>query len=70
MSQRPPGPLERGDRGLALEKALGQEIDHAPGGSFVADRKLARWVAGVRVEVIGRFREMACAGWVFGSASV
>ena len=28
----PAGPLERGDRGLALEKALGQEIDHALGG--------------------------------------
>ena len=33
----PAGPLERGDRGLALEKALGQEIDHALGGMFVAD---------------------------------
>ena len=35
----PVGTLERGDRGLALEEALGQEIDHAPGGLFVADRE-------------------------------
>src|SRR5258708_32880885 len=35
----PAGTLERGDRGLALEKTLGQEIDHAPRGLFVADRE-------------------------------
>src|SRR3984957_5865510 len=29
--------LKRRDRGLALEKALGQEIDHALGGLFAAD---------------------------------
>ena len=32
-------PLERGDRGLALEKALGQEIDDALGGRLAADGK-------------------------------
>ena len=46
------GPFERGDRGLALEKALGQQIDHPLGGLLIADRKMAREVAGVRVEVI------------------
>ena len=48
----PAGALERGDRGLALEKALGQEIDHALGGVSSPMAKLARWVEGVRVEVI------------------
>jgi hypothetical protein len=32
-------PLERGDRGLAFEKHLGQDIDDALGGLFVADRE-------------------------------
>ena len=31
--------FERGDRGLAFEEAFGQQIDHALGGVFVADRK-------------------------------
>ncbi len=35
----PIGPLERGNRGLAFEKALGQQIDHAPRGLLVADGK-------------------------------
>ena len=35
----PVGPLERGDRGLALEKALVEQIDHALGGLLVADGK-------------------------------
>ena len=35
----PAGAFERGDRGLALEKALVQEIDHALGDNFVTDRK-------------------------------
>ena len=38
----PAGSLERGDRGLALEKAFGEEIDHAPGGLFVADGETSR----------------------------
>ena len=32
-------PLERGDRGLALEEDFGQHIDDALGGVFVADGK-------------------------------
>ena len=35
----PAGSLERGDRGLALEEAFIQQIDHALGGRFAADRK-------------------------------
>ncbi len=35
----PAGAFERGDRGLALEKALGQEVDDALGDDFVADGK-------------------------------
>src|ERR1700722_17183830 len=42
----PAGPLERGDRGVALEKALGQAIDHAPGGRFAADRETGAVGAG------------------------
>ena len=32
-------PLERGERGLVLEEDLGQHIDDALGGAFVADGK-------------------------------
>jgi hypothetical protein len=32
----PVRPLERGDRGLALEKTLGQQIDHALCGLLAA----------------------------------
>src|ERR1700739_996800 len=42
MPRHPPPavrPLERGDCRLSLEEDLGQHIDHAPGGVFVADRK-------------------------------
>ena len=46
----PSRPLERRDRGLALEKALGQHIDDAPGGLFVADGKAGAVGGG---EVIG-----------------
>jgi hypothetical protein len=35
----PVRPLERGDRGLPLKKTLGQEIEDAPRGPFVADRE-------------------------------
>src|SRR5258706_9503589 len=35
----PAGPLGRGNRGLALEKTFGEEIDDALCGLFVADRK-------------------------------
>src|SRR4051812_43939728 len=35
----PAGAFGRGDRGIALEKALAQEIDHALRGLFVADRE-------------------------------
>ena len=53
----PVRPLERRHRRLALEKDLGQQIDHALGGMLVADRKWARWVAGVRgVEFTGYLR--------------
>ena len=36
----PVRPLERGDRGLVLEKALGQEIDDVFGGDFAADGEI------------------------------
>jgi hypothetical protein len=35
----PAGPLERGNRGLAFNKTLGQQIDHALCGVLVADRE-------------------------------
>ena len=35
----PVRPLERGDRGLALEKTLGEPIDHPFCGRFAADRE-------------------------------
>ena len=35
----PAGTFERGDRSLAFEKALGQEIDHALGCAFIANGK-------------------------------
>jgi len=39
------GRLERGDRGLALEETLGQEVDHALGDNLVANGK-ARAIGG------------------------
>ena len=38
-SPAPIRPLERGNRGLALEKALGEAIDHPFCGRFAANRK-------------------------------
>src|SRR4029450_5590881 len=42
----PVGTPERGDRGLALEKTLGQQINHAPRALLVADREAGTVGAG------------------------